>query len=213
MAFPNANLPSRHLLISLALAAFGVLLAGWTSVLAPADKHEQATAACSTAQDEAYEAQNVEPLSPAQQRLVRHLSRRFQIAPESTEQMVDVAYRAGRQMGLDPLLVLAVIAVESRFNPIAESRVGAKGLMQIIPKYHEDKLLKQGGDEAVLDPASNILVGTQILREYVRSTGTVEAGLQFYNGALWDADARYAQRVLAERNRLERVANPRARGA
>jgi len=147
-------------------------------------------------------------LDATQQALVEHLARRFQIAEGPTERIVEAAYRAAAGVGLDPLLVLAVISIESRFNPIAESGMGARGLMQIIPKYHREKLAEHGGDEAVLDPESNILVGAQILREYVRRTGSLEAGLQFYNGAAWDDSARYTQKVLAERQRLAQVAQP-----
>jgi len=148
----------------------------------------------------------VAPLDATQQALVEHLSRRFFIATGATERMVVASYRAALEVGLDPLLVLAVISVESRFNPIAESGMGARGLMQIIPKYHLDKLAAHGGEEAVLDPESNIAVGTQILREYVRRTGSLEAGLQYYNGAAWDEEARYTSRVLSERRRLALVA-------
>jgi soluble lytic murein transglycosylase-like protein len=116
--------------------------------------------------------------------------------------MVGAAYRAAREVGLDPYLVLAVIAVESRFNPIAESDMGAKGLMQIIPKYHERLLAAAGGEAALLDPEANIALGARILQAYVYRMGTLEAGLQFYNGALGDASAQYAQKVLAERERL-----------
>lgn len=142
---------------------------------------------------------------PAQQVLTAYLSRRFMIAPEATELMVETAHHAALEVGLDPLLVLAVIAVESRFNPIAESVMGAKGLMQIIPRYHRAKLAALGGDEAVLDPRSNILVGTRILQEYVYRTGTLEAGLQSYNGASRDVSAQYAYKVMTERSRLEQV--------
>jgi hypothetical protein len=55
----------------------------------------------------------------------------------------------------------------------------------------------------VLDPESNIHVGTRILQEYVYRTGSLEAGLQFYNGASWDESAQYAQKVMAERLKLE----------
>jgi soluble lytic murein transglycosylase-like protein len=144
-----------------------------------------------------------EPLDPLQRALVEQLSRRFLIAGEAARQMVDAAHRAAADVGLDPLLVLAVIAVESRFNPIAESSMGAKGLMQIIPKYHRAKLLERGGDDAVLDPESNIHVGARILQEYVYRTGSLEAGLQFYNGASRDESAQYAQKVMAERLKLE----------
>jgi soluble lytic murein transglycosylase-like protein len=118
---------------------------------------------------------------------------------------VETAHRAAAEVGLDPLLVLAVIAVESRFNPIAQSIMGAKGLMQIIPRYHRAKLAAHGGEDAVLDPQSNILVGARILQEYVYRAGTLEAGLQFYNGALRDGSAQYAHKVMAERSRLEQV--------
>ncbi|HEX9395267.1 MAG TPA: transglycosylase SLT domain-containing protein [Burkholderiales bacterium] len=145
------------------------------------------------------------PRDPAQAILVKYLSRRFLIAGEATERMVGAAYSAAREVGLDPLLVLAVISVESRFNPIAESVMGAKGLMQIIPKYHQAKLKALGGEAALWDPASNIELGAAILQEYVYRTGTLEAGLQFYNGAFGDASAQYARRVLAERERLLEV--------
>lgn len=139
------------------------------------------------------------------QALVNYLSRRYRIAPGVTEQFVGAAYDAGQQVGLDPLLILAVMAVESRFNPIAESVMGAKGLMQVIPKHHLDKLLEHGGEGAVLDPLINIPVGARILKEYIRRTGSLEAGLQFYNGALADPTSRYALKVIAEKERIQQA--------
>ena len=135
--------------------------------------------------------------------LNNYVSRRYRVAPDVIEQFVGAAHDAGRQVGLDPLLILAVMAVESRFNPVAESLVGAKGLMQVIPRHHLDKLLEHGGEEAVLDPMINIPVGARILKEYIRRTGSVEAGLQFYNGSLADPSSQYAQKVIAERERLQ----------
>ncbi len=137
--------------------------------------------------------------------LANYVSRKYRIAPDVTEQFVGAAYDAGRQQGLDPLLILAVMAVESRFNPVAESLMGAKGLMQVIPKHHLDKLLEHGGEEAVLDPMINIALGARILKEYVRRTGSLEAGLQFYNGALADPSSQYAQKVFAEKERLQQA--------
>jgi energy-converting hydrogenase Eha subunit A len=137
--------------------------------------------------------------------LANYVSRKYRIAPDVTEQFVGAAYDAGRQVGLDPILILAVMAVESRFNPVAESLMGAKGLMQVIPKHHLDKLLEHGGEEAVLDPTINIALGARILKEYVRRTGSLEAGLQFYNGALADPSSQYAQKVFAEKERLQQA--------
>lgn len=151
-------------------------------------------------------AERFAPVDPAQALLAKYVSRRFLIADVAAERMVEAAYQAARDVGLDPYLVLAVIAIESGFNPIAESVMGAKGLMQIIPKYHERLLLAHGGEAALWDPEANIAVGTRILQEYVYRAGTLEAGLQYYNGALSDAGAQYASRVMAERERLLEVA-------
>lgn len=189
-------------------AVAAALISGSGEALAPVAPQD-----CHPAVDPAEQAAGqAQALDEAQQALVEHLSRRYYIAASETGRIVSVAYRAASEAGLDPLLVLAVIAVESRFNPIAESVMGAKGLMQIIPKYHYAKLRRYGGEEAVLDPESNILVGTRILQEYVRRTGTLEAGLQFYNGAMSDGSAQYAQKVMTERNRLEAVARSGSKG-
>jgi soluble lytic murein transglycosylase-like protein len=163
---------------------------------------EPAAAMCVPAAPAAPVAQSAAEPDAVQQALTQHLARRFYVAPAAIERMVAAAHAAAEDVGLDPLLVLAVISVESRFNPIAESVMGAKGLMQIIPKYHLDKLNAAGGEDAVFDPESNIHVGTRILQEYVHRTGTLEAGLQFYNGAWRDNSAQYARKVLAERERL-----------
>jgi len=189
------------------MAAVGAaLISGSGDVLAPAEASD--LHGCIPEGGSAATQAATQPLEPAQRVLVEYLSRRYYIAASQTERFVGAAHRAAREVGLDPLLVLAVISVESRFNPIAESVMGARGLMQIIPKYHLAKLDEFGGEDAVLDPESNILVGAQILQEYVYRTGTLEAGLQTYNGATRDGSAQYAQRVMAERERLEGVVRP-----
>ena len=134
--------------------------------------------------------------------VVEHLARHYRISGASAEQAARAAYLAARESGVDPLLVLAVIGVESSFNPDAESLRGAKGLMQIIPRYHLGRLSEHGGEAVVHEPLVNVSVGTRILGEYIERHGGVEEGLQFYNGAAWDASARYARKVLAERDRL-----------
>jgi soluble lytic murein transglycosylase-like protein len=193
------------------MAAVGAaLISGSGDALAPAEASDLYSCVPDGG-PAATQAGNTQPLEPAQRVLVEYLSRRYTIAAAATERMVGAAHRAAREVGLDPLLVLAVISVESRFNPIAESVMGAKGLMQIIPKYHLAKLDEFGGEEAVLDPESNILIGSRILQEYVYRTGTLEAGLQFYNGAFRDGTAQYAHKVMAERERLELVVHPKGR--
>src|SRR5471030_815708 len=84
--------------------------------------------------------------------LARYLSHRYRISTDSAQSVVSAAYDAGEQFGLDPLLLLAVMAIESRFNPAARSVMGARGLMQIMPRQHKEKLVSYGGEVAVLDP-------------------------------------------------------------
>ena len=137
--------------------------------------------------------------------LAEFLAKRYRVSQDVTLEFVQIAHAEGKQLGLDPLLVMAVIAVESRYNPIAESGVGAKGLMQIIPKYHGDKLAEFGGEKAVFDPESNIRVGTRILKEYLTRTGNLGIALQMYAGALGDDSDAYTDKVLSEKQRLQRV--------
>jgi hypothetical protein len=144
-------------------------------------------------------------LDPRHKVLAGYLARRYRVAGEATEELVSECYAVGGAIGLDPLLILAVISVESRFNPIAQSDMGAKGLMQVIPKFHAEKLAVHGGEYAILDPKTNILVGAKILKEYIRLAGGLEAGLQMYNGAAHDPSQSYAQKVIAERQRLEQA--------
>jgi soluble lytic murein transglycosylase-like protein len=193
----------------LAVVAAGALVLAAAPPSAVAPDRPLVIAACTPPQGAAPAAPAAEEPDAVQQALIDHVSRRFLVAAAVTERMVATAHRAAAEVGLDPLLVLAVIAVESRFNPIAESGMGAKGLMQIIPRFHLDKLRAAGGEDAVFDPESNILVGARILQEYVYRTGTLVAGLQQYNGASRDSNAYYAQRVMAERERLEQVIRSR----
>ncbi len=117
------------------------------------------------------------------------------------------AYDTGIRLGLDPLLILAVIAIESSFNPIAQSSAGAMGLMQVVPRYHENTLEEHGASGMLLDPAVNIVVGARILKRYIDHTGSLESGLQYYNGARPDRSRKYANKVIAERDRLRNVAD------
>jgi soluble lytic murein transglycosylase-like protein len=133
------------------------------------------------------------------------IARRYRVAEGATAGFVSTAYRAGSELSVDPLLILAVMAIESRYNPVAESSMGAKGLMQIIPRYHPEKLLEHGGEQALLDPEVNIQVGARILREYLRRFGETETALQMYAGAFDEPTSQYAVKVLAEKARLLQV--------
>jgi len=134
-----------------------------------------------------------------QQVVAEFIAKRYRVAEDAAAGFVSIAYRAGHKYMVDPLLILAVMAIESRYNPVAESVVGARGLMQIIAKYHPEKLDAHGGEQALLEPEVNILVGAQILREYMRRFGDTETALQVYAGAFDEPTSRYSNKVLAER--------------
>lgn len=142
-------------------------------------------------------------LEREQRAVAEFIARRYRVSEAAVAAYVSAAYRAGTQHSVDPLLLLAVMAVESRYNPVAESVMGARGLMQVIPKFHLDKLMDHGGEHALLDPEVNIQVGAQILREYQRRLHDTEAALQMYAGAVDEPTSQYASKVLAERARLE----------
>ena len=140
-----------------------------------------------------------------QRALAGFIARRWRIAEAAALNFVSIAYEAGQQHSVDPVLILAVMAIESRYNPVAESVMGAKGLMQVIPRFHAEKIVEHGGEDSLLTPEVNIHVGAQILREYYRRLGDLERALQMYAGAFDDPAAQYANRVYAERARLEPV--------
>ena len=148
-----------------------------------------------------------------QRAVAEFISKRYRVAQDAIAGFVATAYRAGGESKVDPLLILAVMAVESRYNPVAESNMGARGLMQVIPKFHGDKLVEHGGESALLDPQVNIQVGAQILREYLRRFGETETALQMYAGAFDEPSSSYAFKVLAERARLEQLLKQLRRGA
>jgi hypothetical protein len=142
-----------------------------------------------------------------QQALVAHwLARRYRVAPEPISRLVQEAWSVGQRAALDPTLILAIMAIESSFNPFAQSSVGAQGLMQVMTKVHDDKYERFGGTLAAFDPVTNLRVGVAVLKECIARAGSLEAGLRFYVGAanLVD-DGGYVGKVLAEQAWLRQV--------
>jgi soluble lytic murein transglycosylase-like protein len=143
-----------------------------------------------------------------QQWVTNWIAKRYRVAPSAADMLVSAAYSTAKEIKLDPLLILSVMAIESGFNPFAESPVGAQGLMQVMSKVHSEKFEELGGVKAALNPVANIKVGSLILKDYVTRGGSVEAGLKLYVGAgAMDSDSGYGSRVLAEYQRLKDVAS------
>jgi soluble lytic murein transglycosylase-like protein len=134
------------------------------------------------------------------------LSKRYRVATEATHSVVTTAYQTAHEIEFDPLLILAVVAIESNFNPIAESPMGAQGLMQVMSKVHQARFKSHGGIKEALNPVANIKVGSLILKDYVVRGGSMEAGLKSYVGAGgFASENAYGSRVMAEYQRLKQV--------
>lgn len=137
------------------------------------------------------------------QALRSYIARKYQIAYNAAGVLIKTAFAVGKEQHLDPQLLLAVIAIESRYNPFAESHVGAQGLMQVMSDVHKDKFKRFGGGPvAALNPIANIRVGSQILKDCIKRRGSVEGGLACYVGSSGPSDGGYGAKVLAERRRI-----------
>lgn len=148
-------------------------------------------------------AETGDSLSPRMRSALDYVSRRYRVSGDVLEPIFATAETAGREMRLDPLLIVAVIAVESRFNPFSESVAGAQGLMQVMPRAHQDKLPAGADELSFFDPVVNVRIGSRILRDSIRRNGGIVPGLQQFAGAADDPGQRYAARVMAEKARLD----------
>jgi hypothetical protein len=148
-------------------------------------------------------------LTPTMKAALDHVAQRYRVSADALLPVFETAQSVGPKRNLDPLLLIAVISIESRFNPYSQSPMGAQGLMQIIPRYHQDKIPNTAPERPFLDPILNVKIGAQILQEAIRRQGGLMEGLQYYGGVIDDDEQTYANKVLAEKLRLEQA--PRRR--
>lgn len=147
--------------------------------------------------------------TPAEQRKVTrlsgHIQNKYQISEAKARHIVSEAIRNAERHRLEPELILAVIAVESTFKERAVSRVGARGLMQVMPRPHADKVQEIGGSHQLFDPAKNIHIGSRILVKYLDvHSGNLRRALLSYNGSLGMRSS-FPERVLRVYRDLQRV--------
>ena len=152
-------------------------------------------------------------LSAEMERVRDWVAARYRVSSVALEPVLATAEATAREAGLDPLLIVAMMAIESSFNPLAESHAGAQGLMQVIPRWHMDKIGDDAPEDALFDPVFNVQVGTQVLVEGLQRYGTLQAALQYYGGARNDPEARYTKRVLSMKSRLASATRTAGAGA
>ncbi len=110
--------------------------------------------------------------------------------PETRVEILRAAHQEATRAGLPPEMVLAVIDVESAFNPFAVSSAGAQGLMQVMPFWREEL-----GRRRLVAIRDNLLMGCTILKYYYdMEKGDWMKALARYNGSVGRRD--YSQKVL-----------------
>jgi soluble lytic murein transglycosylase-like protein len=134
----------------------------------------------------------------AKNRVAACISKRYKITSDAARKITQLAEQVATKHQLDPNLILAIIANESKFHPLLVSPVGALGLMQIMPNVHKRKLAVYGGENAALNPEVNMIIGAAIISSFMRQTGSLEGGLAMYVGAGFDTSHPYVYKVKYE---------------
>lgn len=130
--------------------------------------------------------------------LVKFIASSYNVPNKTAEKIVSSAFKVSKNYKIDPVILLSITAVESRFDPKAKNGSGAIGLVQAMPSAHPEKIkdIKKQG-KSVYDIESNLALGAQIYSEYLqKSNGNVSLALQRYNGSVKDSKKRYSRKVL-----------------
>ena len=138
------------------------------------------------------------------QRIVAEFfEKKYKLDRKQIQEYVSNTVLIAKEVNIDPILLLAVMSVESNFNPHSKSQAGAEGLMQVMTSMHTDKYALYGGPTDAIKPEVNIRVGAYILKNLIATGGSLRNGLKYYVGAAnLDHDGGYADKVMAERNQL-----------
>jgi hypothetical protein len=129
--------------------------------------------------------------------------KKYKLDRAKIEEYVSNTILIAKEVNIDPVLLLAVISIESNFNPNTKSHAGAEGLMQVMTSVHKDKYALYGGTTEAVKPEVNIRVGAYILKYLIATAGSLRNGLKYYVGAAnAEDDGGYADKVMAERNRI-----------
>jgi soluble lytic murein transglycosylase-like protein len=151
-------------------------------------------------------AKDPKTLTTEQLLVTRWLSRKYRVSPEPLGAMVSEAWALGARSQLPPSLILAIMAVQSRFNPFASGNPGQVGLMQIEMQAHTDSLAQFGGNLSAFDPLTNLRVGVRHLQGLIQQTDTLEDALALYGlSSGFNDEGQFVDRVLAEKVLIEKA--------
>lgn len=131
--------------------------------------------------------------------ITAYLAARYHQRATKVRSYVDMAWReSARHPDVTPELILAVMQHESSLRPSVSNSYGAQGLMQVVRRWHPEKLRRA---ESLLDPKVNIRVGAQILQQYIEEQGHERQALAKYSGNATD----YPSLVLREKQKLQAI--------
>lgn len=183
-------------------ASASEVLFGWleirqTEILEPAPQRNAANRTT---------AKSLQALTAEQLQVTRWLSRKYRVSAEPLSAMVAEAWTLGERSQLAPSLILAVMAIESRFNPFASSSQGHVGLMQIELQAHAEALTQFGGPLSAFDPLTNVRVGVRHLQSLIQQTDTLEEALALYGlSSGFNDEGQFVERVLEEQLWIEKA--------
>jgi soluble lytic murein transglycosylase-like protein len=145
-------------------------------------------------------------LTPEQLLVTRWLGRKYRVSAEPLAALVAEAWTLGERSQLPPSLILAIMAVQSRFNPFASITPGQVGLMQIELQAHAETLGQFGGPLSAFDPLTNLRVGVRHLQALIQQTDALEDALALYGlFSGFNDEGRFIDRVLAEKLLIEKA--------
>jgi soluble lytic murein transglycosylase-like protein len=185
----------------LQFSATGALL-GWLEIR-QSDNSEPTPQRNAASRTTAKESQT---LTADQLLVTRWLSRKYRVSAEPLGAMVAEAWALGERSQLPPSLILAIMAVQSRFNPFASANSGHVGLMQIELQAHAEALAQFGGPLSAFDPLTNVRVGVRHLQSLIQQTGNPEEALALYGlSSGYLEEGQFVDRVLAEQRLIEKA--------
>ncbi|WP_126708155.1 transglycosylase SLT domain-containing protein [Candidimonas sp. SYP-B2681] len=134
--------------------------------------------------------------------ITSYLAAKFNKDEETVREYVDLAWgEAEKHEGVSPELILAVVQKESGLRAGIKNKYGAQGLMQVVARWHPDKLHRR---ESLFDPSVNIRVGAEILQEYLtKAKNGLPGALKKYSGN----SRGYVESIIRETKRLATIGN------